>query len=524
MNLSSAIHATPKNKVKKIRTMEEDLAQASNYHEWKEIALMLDDLTGLNAWKQDNSSPFYDYELIASRLTRLRRFRLQQKNVELVRLLREGLQHDLGNIGHPMLYGHTHVGTKKLIEDYIDEVCICLHYVCDQEFVFLPLADKLRFFEDTLHSYGQPALMFSGGATLGLFHSGVCKVLHEQNLLPKVFSGSSAGSLMAGMLGTRNEAELMELYDGEGFFEHAFRYRKLADILQGGGIADVQVLKKFLRHNLGEYTFEEAYAKTGRHINIAVAPFDGSQAPRIMNELTSPYLLMWSAALASCAVPVLFPPVRLTAKGAKGDSIPYMSSLRWVDGSVRSDFPREHMGRLYNINYTIAVQVNPHVVPFMQTDAERYRRDVLSWPNRIIRGQSKVMAMGAMDFARDRFGAMPSIRRILDHGYGIIGQRYYGDINIVGRYGLRHYTYMLRDPQKKLFKLLQQEGERATWPKISAIETNARIGKTLQACLEKLDQKRLALLQNALPQSCAGEIMSVETRRHHDAQFCLDRD
>jgi NTE family protein len=37
-----------------------------------------------------------------------------------------------------------------------------------------------------------------------------------------------------------------------------------------------------------------------------------------------------------------------------------------------------------------------------------------------------------------------------------------------------------------LFKRLQREGERATWPKISSIETPARIGKTIQHCLEVL--------------------------------------
>ena len=112
-----------------------------------------------------------------------------------------------------------------------------------------------------------------------------------------------------------------------------------------------------------------------------------------MNELTSPYLLMWSAALASCAVPVLFPPVKLTAKNAEGKNSPYMSSLRWVDGSVRSDFPRTRIARLYNINYTIACQVNPHIVPFMQTDVQRYRKDLLSWPSKIVRGQGKMLAL-----------------------------------------------------------------------------------------------------------------------------------
>ncbi|XID76053.1 DUF3336 domain-containing protein [Alkanindiges sp. WGS2144] len=505
----------------RIRRLEDALAHAQDYQEWKDIALELDEATGNQDWKLDNTSPYYDYGLIADRLTRLRRYRLEKKDVELVRLLREGLHHDLGNIGHPLLYSHAYIGTKKLIEDYIEEVCQCLYYVCEQQFDFLPAAEKYYFFENTKHSYGQPALMFSGGATLGLFHTGVCKALNEQDLLPKVFSGSSAGALMAGMLGTHSNDELIDMYNGEGFYEYAFRFRKLSEILKGGGIADVNVLKTFLRQNLGNYTFEEAFAKTGRHINIAVAPFDGSQAPRIMNELTSPYLLIWSAALASCAVPVLFPPVRLTAKNAEGKNTPYISPVRWVDGSVRSDFPRTRIARLYNINYTIACQVNPHIVPFMQTDIGRHRKDLLSWPSKIVRGQGKVLAMGAMDFSRERFGRLPTVRRMLDHGYGIIGQRYYGDVNIIASYGLRHYTYMLRDPNKKLFKLLQQEGERATWPKMSAIATHARIGKTLEHCLQMLDARRMEALRQGLnqPEDCADALAMLETRRAHPAQL-----
>lgn len=503
--------------------LERSLAQAANYPEWQQIATELDVLTDMNQWKQDNASPYYDSELIAARLTRLRRYRLERRDQDLMRALREGLYHDLGNIGHPLLYGVAHIGTKKLIEDYIDQVCQCLNYLCDQQFDFLTLEQKTRFFEDTAHSYGQPALMFSGGATLGLFHAGVCKALQEQDLLPQVFSGSSAGSLMAGMLGTRTDAELLSMYDGDGFYDHAFHFRGIRDLLKGGGLADVKALKNFLRANLGEYTFEEAFARTGRHINIAIAPYDGKQQPRVMNELTSPYLLVWSAALASCAVPVLFPPVKLTAKRTDGSYQPYMSSTRWVDGSVRSDFPRERIGRLYNINYTIACQVNPHIVPFMKNDRARFRTDVLSWPDRIIRKQGQMLAMGVMDFARERLGRVAPVRRILDHGYGIIGQRYYGDVNIVGDYSLRHYAYMLQDPKRKLFQRLMKEGERATWPKISMIATHAKIGKTLEHCLDRLAQQRITaqLGASSVPiQTTSGEgSLPMAERRRHQSQL-----
>ena len=172
-----------------------------------------------------------------------------------------------------------------------------------------------------------------------------------------------------------------------------------------------------------------------------------------------------SAVLASCAVPILFPPVRLTSKRHDGQYTPYMGATRWVDGSVRSDFPQEKMARLYNINYTIASQANPHIVPFMQDDISRFRKGTLSWPKRIVRRQSVVFTKGIMDFAREHAGSLPPVRRLLDHGYGVVDQRYYGDVNIVGKYSLRHYSYMLQNPRPHLFKVLQREGERATWPK-----------------------------------------------------------
>jgi NTE family protein len=349
------------------------------------------------------------------------------------------------------------------------------------------MSEKIEFFQHCKKAYGQPAIMFSGGATLGLFHTGVCKALLEQDLMPKVLSGSSAGAIMTAMLGTSKPSDISGLLNGENFFTEAFHFRKFNEIIKGnGGFADVKYLKKFLVENLGDVTFEEAFKTSGLNINVAVAPYDASQDARIMNAYTSPDLLVWSAVLASCAVPILFPPVKLTSKRQNGQLTPYMANTRWVDGSVRSDFPQQKMARLYNLNYTIASQVNPHIVPFMQSDLERYRSDMLSWPERIIRRQGKVIARGLMDFSRGRMGKIPPIRRLLDHGFGVVNQGYYGDLNIVGNYSLRHYSYMFQNPRPYLFKLLQREGERATWPKISSIETHARVGKTIQHCLELL--------------------------------------
>ncbi len=86
---------------------------------------------------------------------------------------------------------------------------------------------KSNFLKTVKKAYGQPALMFSGGATLGLFHTGVCKALIEQDLMPKVLSGSSAGAIMTGMLGISASEDIQNLLNGEQFFSDAFHFRKL---------------------------------------------------------------------------------------------------------------------------------------------------------------------------------------------------------------------------------------------------------------------------------------------------------
>jgi TAG lipase/steryl ester hydrolase/phospholipase A2/LPA acyltransferase len=50
-------------------------------------------------------------------------------------------------------------------------------------------------------------------------------------------------------------------------------------------------------------TFQEAFDRTGRIINITVAPMNDYEPPRLLNYLTAPHVCVWSAAAASCAIP-----------------------------------------------------------------------------------------------------------------------------------------------------------------------------------------------------------------------------
>ena len=121
----------------KISLLRQALDEANSYEEWKEIALELDRVSGLDLWKLDNASEHYNHDLIRDRLMQLRQLMRQKDHRQLMRALREGLYHDIGNIGNPLLYTHAHVGTKRLIEDYVDQVCLALNYLCDTEIDFL---------------------------------------------------------------------------------------------------------------------------------------------------------------------------------------------------------------------------------------------------------------------------------------------------------------------------------------------------------------------------------------------------
>jgi predicted acylesterase/phospholipase RssA len=76
------------------------------------------------------------------------------------------------------------------------------------------LKRKLRFFLEMRHSLGRSALLLSGGITLGMYHLGVVKALHTNGLLPRVISGSSAGSIVAAIVGSTTDDEMPDIFAG----------------------------------------------------------------------------------------------------------------------------------------------------------------------------------------------------------------------------------------------------------------------------------------------------------------------
>ena len=475
--------------------LQRDLAHAPDYATWREIALEMDHRDGNDIWRAEDACEGYDHWLIKERLLEVRRMRREQDVRRLVFRLHEGLHGNLGNMANPLLYGHCRVGTKRLITEYVEEVAKALLWICDTEFDDFGFEEKILFFKRTGVSFGRSALMLSGGATLGMFHFGVIKALHEQGLLPRVISGSSAGSIVAGGVSTRTDDEIAASYSLDTLNLDAWQKLDFRTAVQGRAIMNPDVLAQCLLSNIGESTFEEAFERTGRILDITVSPAERHQHGRLLNYLTSPNVLIYKASQASCSVPGLFPPVTLKAREYDGDVIDYMPSKRWVDGSLSSDLPMLRLARLHNVNHYIVSQTNPHVVPFLAKDDAT---GLLPFARDWLMGSGKQ----TIDLARLHFRNR-GVGRVVRQIHALTNQRYTGDVTILPRYTPKKMIRALANPTVDEMRCYVEDGERATWPTIERVRIQTTISRTFEECLIRLKAQRFGRRRDDAPMRVA---------------------
>lgn len=461
------------------------MANAGDYSAWRSAAEALDRLEGGDEWKQDETSDDYDWRLIRSRLRQIRMYRAEGQITKLVHHLRQGLHWNVGNIGNPSLYTATRTGTKTLIVDYVSEVCAALEELATLDHPEFGSAERLKFFRDTAQSYGRSALMLSGGATLGLFHVGVVKALFRENVLPVVMSGSSAGSVVAATVGTRAPEEVEDLLDPESAYYHFWRMLSPRQAISRRALMDQSQLKRAIAKNVRDLTFEQGFQVSGRITNITVSPAGSNQPPRLVNYLTFPYLYLREAVLASCAVPILFPPVMLMTSDEEGQRVPWMPLLRWNDGSLKSDLPMLRLRRLHNVNHFIVSQTNPHVLPFVtrrEPGARGLRASARDYAFSTVRTQ----ASGLLKLVRANLPFGARIGSSLETAAAILDQDYRGNINIFPDVSLWRYANVTSNPQLPAVRRFMHEGERAAWARIEMIRTQTAISMTLDRCIARL--------------------------------------
>lgn len=481
-----------------LKKLEKQMSEAQSYQHWAELARDHDRCSGREHWKKIDKTSLYDYASIRSRLERLRYFRENNDNIGLLFTLNEGIHGNMGGMGQPVLYTRSKFGTKQLIEDYIDAIVDALDHLARLDCDTPGFVERLDFFRRANKCYGKSALMLSGGAVLGNFHVGVVRTLIAEGVLPDVISGASAGSLIAAVLGTRTDEELGYFLDPENLIKELGMEVDLVN----NGLSETtprinhRLLKEKIAQLVPDMTFQEAFEKTGRHINISVSPSDVHQTSRLLNAVASPNVYIRKAVLASCAVPGIFPPVMLEAKNVHGHPQPYLATRRWIDGSVSDDLPAKRLARLYGVNHFIVSQTNPLVLWLLQDNKAVQFGVAKSLQGVVMRGM-KDWIDASNTLIQRYFKNSPRIRRMANLTNAITRQKYTGDVNIIPRYRFFDPRKLLIELNEKELLNLIHEGELATWPKVEMIRRSTKISRKLAEILEAYEAEEMQRLGKA---------------------------
>lgn len=471
----------------KLKKLQRKMDKATSYDEWREAAIAHDEVSGKRRWREIDQTTQYDYAQIRLRLDRIRSLRARHDHHGLLFTLNEGIHGNMGGMGRSSLYHRSKFGTKRLIEQYIEEVEDALRYLAELDSDEISPQQKLEFFYRANVCFGRSALMLSGGGVLGFYHLGVVKALLEQGLLPRVISGSSAGSLVAGVVGTHNDKELERFYRPENVLFEAEREASAFSRMFFGSNPQIDVgdLERLIARMIPDMTFQEAYEKTGRQISVTVAPAETHQRSRLLNAITSPNVYVRSAVMASCAVPGVFPPVMLMAKNVHGEAQPYLPTRRWVDGSIADDLPAKRLSRLYSTNHYIVSMVNPIAIPFIRKEGSRSAIGAALGTLGVGMGRELLnFYRGVVQREGDNW---PRFNMVMNSIHALMDQEYSGDINIVPSFRWYNPAKILSHLSEKDLIALMEGGEHSTYPSVESIRICTRISRTMEELLLRFE-------------------------------------
>lgn len=399
----------------------------SLYSEWKTITEEIDRLTNMDLWRQNFISKHYDYVLVDGRTKLLIQAQKDQNSQLIMSLLRAGLIRNFAGISQKRLFLKSYKGTKLKIEEYITEVLNCLDYLnarlsartgADTDgYIMNSKQLKLDFFHDARQSFGSTALLLQGGSLFGLCHLGVIKALYFKGLLPRIIGGSAVGAAVASLVCTLTDEDLIpilvnitDVMQDIDILNHDVDERygnMIGNVVKKGYSQDILVFLKFVRDTIGDLTFEEAYLKTEKILNIVVHPTHQS-IPSLLNYITAPNVIIWTAIYASIGTGVLSDNVQLYVKDFNNNIVlkapelevvflqpqeveyhqQYFRYLKPKKGKntaanikktfqmrfrgARGDSPYTRLTELFNVNHFVISLARPYLAPFISNDLKHY--------------------------------------------------------------------------------------------------------------------------------------------------------
>ncbi|SCZ88763.1 BZ3500_MvSof-1268-A1-R1_Chr10-3g03080 [Microbotryum saponariae] len=494
--------------------LRQALRRSRNFEEWKERALLLDAHLRFNEWKRSAPNAYYDSPLIRRVLNSLRELREKGDAEGVMAVLHAALRNNFAGSESFRLYrsvadalfqltnqkskandvrgldSETFYGTKDLVQDYVDEVARSIELVRKAPLDQVPLEIKHEFFRSSAKNLGATALCLSGGAGLGYYHFGVVRALLDTNTLPRVVTGTSAGSIVAAFLCTRTDDELRrllvpELADRISACEEGLTTWLPRLLKTGARFEATHWARKASFFTMGNMTFREAFERTGRILNISVIPYDTHSPTKLLNYLTAPDCVIYSASIASSAVPSVMNPVVLLQKDKDGKVKPWEFGGKHKDGSLRVDIPLQALHLLYNVNFSVVSQVNPHIHLFAFAPRGAPGRPVAHRRGKGWRGGFLLSA--AEQFLKieltKNFRVIRDLELMPEFGgqnwSALFLQDFEGTVTIWPRSRFWDWFQLLSDPNRAELARKLRVGQMATFPRVKMIENRLKIERQI---------------------------------------------
>ncbi|OAG40398.1 hypothetical protein AYO21_05298 [Fonsecaea monophora] len=483
--------------------LRRELQRATTYDEWQEAAHRLDEYLGNEEWKHSDPYSYYNHQTVkkvAVQLAELHRRAIAESQRhqggdgglvalnELKSLLESCVKNNFVGVENPHLYSETYIGTKDLIQTFVDQVERSLRFVLENKQI--TDKEKVSFFRHLELNYGRTALCLSGGATFAYYHFGIVKALLDTGQLPEIITGTSGGALVAALVATRTDEELKKLLVPalayrirachEGFATWIRRWWRT-----GARFDSLDWAMQCSWFCRGSLTFREAYQRTGRILNVSCVPSDPHSPTILNNHITSPDCVIWSAVLASAAVPGILNPIVLMRKMNDGKLVPYSFGNKWKDGSLRTDIPLKALNIHFNVNFSIVSQVNPHINLFFFSPRGSPGRPVTHRKGRGWRGGflgSTIETSVKLDLQKylKILRHLELLPRPLGQDWSEIWlQRFSGTVTIWPKTIVSDFWNILTDPTPRRLDRMLIVGQRSCWPKIRFISNRLKIERVI---------------------------------------------
>lgn len=232
-------------------------------------------------------------------------------------------------------------------------------------------------------------------------------------------------------------------------------------------------------------------------MNIIVHAKRKHEVPVLLNYLTAPDVVIWSAASASCAVPGIYDSATLLSKDSKGLLVSWNpSAVRLSSARILDEIPVSRLSELFNVNNFIV----SHVPSYFSLKSQQQQQSRKSWSLFSFFNNLLGWLFEELQHRLGQLKALGLIPLPLQRLEQVITAPSVGDIQISPEIFKSDIKYLFTNPSPEFLRYCIYKGQQACWKNISQIEIRCAIESELDRMIQALklhrNKNRASIISN----------------------------